>query len=110
MSPTKLTAKKLREDGVVYDIAEYWQAHAKIRKDLFGFADVVALNGGIVAIQCTTRKNMSMRRNKILASAKAAAWMCSGGQIEIWGWDQPGGKGKRYRLKCETVTARMFRG
>lgn len=89
--PTERTLKAFANLGRPAWKAEYWNAHAGRRVDLFGFIDVVALlgpTGGVCGVQCTTVKNASARVKKITTQrdAYARAWIESGGRIEVWGW------------------------
>ncbi len=62
--------------------------NAGVRKDLFGFVDIVALGEQIIAIQSTSYPNMSARRRKIEGECTQAAeaWIRAGGRIEVWGF------------------------
>ena len=42
-SPTQLSLKKLREEGYTVAVVEHWNSFARIRQDLFGFIDLLAL-------------------------------------------------------------------
>ena len=44
-SPTQLSLKKLREEGYIVAVVEHWNSFARIRQDLFGFIDLLALKG-----------------------------------------------------------------
>ena len=64
MSPTQLTLRKLRADGCMAAVVEKWNPHAKIRQDLFGFLDIVAIvpgGSGVLGIQACTTGNMMKR-------------------------------------------------
>lgn len=76
---------------------ERWNQYARVRQDLFGFIDLVAMSPttGILAVQVTTGDNMAARRAKILAEPKAALWLASGGKIMLHGWRKVGARGKR---------------
>lgn len=102
-SPTQNTLQYLRSEGYLAAVVEHWNMHAKIRQDLFGFIDVLAIgHGETVGVQSTSRANISSRINKIegdeyadaLAFMRDANW-----KILVHGWDQPKGKGTTYRLK-----------
>ena len=67
----------------------YHKAAPGIRKDLFGFVDVLALTpDGFLAIQSTSRPNIGTRHLKIRTQCMdaARAWLRAGGHIEVWGW------------------------
>lgn len=61
----------------------------QFRRDLFGFADIIAFRppDKIVLIQTTTRSNMASRRRKIISSIHAHDWAWSGGEIWLVVWD-----------------------
>lgn len=63
-----------------------------VRKDLFGFIDLIAVgNGKIIGIQATSTENISHRWNKILSPEhveNAIAWLSTFARLEIWGWKQ----------------------
>ena len=72
ISPTQRTLKRLRdsEDYPLVSIVERWNAFAKIRQDLFGIIDLLAIDskGNTVGIQVTSYSNISARVKKILGS------------------------------------------
>lgn len=96
-SPTQRTLKWLREDGFKVGITEKWNPHAKIRQDLFGFIDLVAVKSGhgILGVQTTSGANHSTRRQKILESEEAHLWLACGGHIAVVSWAKQGARGKR---------------
>ena len=64
-SPTQLSLKKLRQEGYTVAIVEHWNAFARIRQDLFGFIDLLALKDKeVLAVQTTSASNMSARAKK----------------------------------------------
>ena len=102
-SPTQLTKKHCAKLDWVVTVAEYWNSFARIRQDLFGFIDLVALTGeSIIGIQATTRGNVASRKAKIDALEAAVEWQKSGGIIEVWGWGKlcaRNSDGKRLKQK-----------
>ena len=72
---------------------------ARRRIDLFGFIDIVALDGhpGLLGIQATTTSNAPARVTKILEECTEAAleWLAAGNRVEVWGWAKRGLKDKR---------------
>ena len=102
------------ESGELDELSEALMRQKKnpgVRKDLFGFIDVLALSvdEGLIAIQCTTRPNMGARVTKIRTQCldEANAWICSGGRIEVWGWYRTDKKIERrnWHVKRRVVTA-----
>jgi len=92
-SPTQLSLKKLRLEGWTAWVVEHWNSFARIRQDLFGFADIIAIKEGQMPllIQCTTVSNMSARVKKIEDNVVAPIWGTIG-RIEVWGWYKFKGK------------------
>lgn len=84
-SPTQRTREYLRECGITSAIVEHWNPHARLRQDLFGFADMVALQDRITAIQVTST-GVAARIQKIKETPEAVTWLQSGGAIEVHGW------------------------
>jgi|7_EtaG_2_1085326.scaffolds.fasta_scaffold35761_2 hypothetical protein len=127
--PTQRTMEVLRKEGLLCGVVERWNSHARVRQDLFGFIDVIAIRpygvkqrsrfcpwSGIIAVQCCARSSMSEHRKKILNEPRALTWLKSGGTIEMWGWDfhypkrKDGSKSKakRYRHIVEHINADQF--
>lgn len=92
MSPTERSLKYLKGLGYKAAITERWNSFAKIRQDLFGIVDVLALKPGeTLAVQCTSSTNVSSRVNKV-ADHENTPWLRDAGwRIEVHGWT----KGKR---------------
>ncbi len=97
-SPSALTIQRLRDLGYMADVAERWIPGANIRKDLFGFGDIVAIGHGyVILVQATSIANIAARRTKIEGIEHAAPILRNGVHVEVWGW----GKGKEPRLSRE---------
>ena len=110
-TPTQRALAELRKLGATAAIVERWNAFAKLRQDLFGFVDVLAIVGGnIVAVQVTSGANHAARRSKILAEPRALAWLKAGGLIEIWSTSKKGAKGKRklWKIRKEPIVLEDF--
>lgn len=103
-SPTQRSLKKLREEFPFVAVVEKWNPHARVRQDLFGFADIIAMDGKYtVLVQTTSASNMAARRKKILENHAAFLWVnedrCR--KILLHGWKK--NKSKRWELKEEEV-------
>jgi hypothetical protein len=86
-SPTQLSLKKLREEGWLAEVVERFIPGACIRKDLWGWTDIVALKDGeTLAVQTTSYSNMSARVNKITESDTIAEVRKAGWSVQVWGW------------------------
>ena len=95
MDTNQRTIQKLRAAGLVCEVVQRWQAipgSGGVRKDLFGFIDVLYLQPGrgVVAVQAISSGEKEAHLRKIRENDKvskaAEAWMMSGNPIEIWAW------------------------
>ena len=92
-SPTQLTLERLRADGYTAQVVEVWNPHARIRQDLFGFVDVLAVRGNeTLAVQATSVNNVPSRVTKIADSPLVAAVRDAGWSIHVWGWAKKSGR------------------
>jgi len=97
-SPTSRSLEQLKKDGYFAQVVERWNPYAKIRQDLFGVIDIVAIKAtemGVLAIQATSGSNTYARVVKCLESPFLAAWLGSGNRLEVWGWAKRGARGER---------------
>ena len=93
MSPTQLTLRALKRNGYTPEIVERWNPHARVRHDLFGIIDVLALKGDeTLAVQATSDSNVSARVRKIAESDSIAAVREAGWRVEVWGWKKDGAR------------------
>ena len=109
-SPTARTLAELRKRGYIVAVVERWNPYARIRQDLFGFIDVLAIKSDppeVLAVQATSGSNHAARVRKILEECEnAAPWLRAGGRIEVWAWTKRmRGKSPRYELRAEPITA-----
>lgn len=108
MSPTQRTLAKLRAEGwELVAITEKWNPHARIRQDLFGVIDVLAVNssGEVAAIQTTSGGNVSARLKKIAESDAYPYLINAGWSVIVHGWGKYKLKrgGKAIRWRCRSV-------
>jgi hypothetical protein len=83
----------LRADGWQCAVVEKWNPHAKIRQDLWGFIDVIALREGVtLAVQATSYSNVAARVTKIGESELVAAVRAAGWRIVVHGWHKKDGR------------------
>lgn len=90
-SPTSRTLAELRRAGSIAGVVERWNAHQRIRQDLFGFLDLVAIRPdvvGVLGIQATSGSNGAGRVAKILAEPRALVWVRAGNGLQVWSWRQ----------------------
>jgi hypothetical protein len=96
--------KALRDLGYVAQVVEHYDSYTRRRYDLFGVIDILAVgNGETVAVQVTSRGNMSSRRRKIREAPELPYMLGAGWRIELWGYDQPRGPRTAWRLKTESM-------
>lgn len=114
-SPTSRTLAELRKRGIEAGVVERFNAYTHRSHDLFGFCDLVAIDGdrGLIAIQACAGASHAARRAKILDEPRAALWAAHG-TIEIWSWSQRvhkfknGAKSLRWKARVETITLGDF--
>jgi len=110
MTPTRRTLEALRARGLTCGIVEKWNPHARIRQDLFGWIDIVAMGPeGIIGVQ-STGQDFAGHRTKLLGPrlAMVREWIQAGGKAELWGWRKVkkvrGGKLMVWRPRVEAIT------
>lgn len=101
-SPTQRSLARLRSQGWLVAVVERWNPYARIRQDLFGFIDLIAIRGAdILAVQATSASNVSSRMLKIKSTQAAALWLESPTRrIVVHGWSKRGDRGKRKTWQC----------
>lgn len=98
-SPSKRSLEYLEARGFLVDNVERWIPRTKIRKDLFGFADLLAIKPGrTVAVQTTDASNFSKRVNKVLDCTGAAVAVKAGWIVEVHGWRKEGAEPRLYQI------------
>lgn len=98
MTPSQRTTKHLREQGYLVATVEHYNSFTRRKHDLFGCIDLLAVgNGETLAIQVTSRSNMSARIKKIEDNLALPEMLRSKWRILVHGWDK--GTNGRYRLK-----------
>jgi hypothetical protein len=119
MSPIQRTLKWLRDRGYEAQKTEHFNWHAKVRQDLFGFIDVLAVSENhLLAIQSSDGSHHAAHRAKIMSNT-AAPLLAMRMDIEIWSWSlKLTGKRrkdgllvrqKEYALRREPLTAKLVR-
>lgn len=113
-SPTQRSLAYCRSRGLDAGIVERWNAHARIRQDFMGFADLIVNDGGALAVQATSGSNAAARRAKILTNPCASRWLENGMRVEVWAWrrvvvrKKGGSRVKRWKLRRDPVTLADF--
>ena len=87
-------------------VVERWNQWAKIRQDLYGFADLLVIRPetrGLLAVQATSGNNVAARISKISNLSMVRKWLHADLAIEVWGWRKlkvkRGGKAVRWTLR-----------
>jgi hypothetical protein len=95
----------LRGRGYLVGVVERWIALAGVRRNLFGFADILAVHvrdRAFLIVQATTVAHVADRLDQARARPELAAWLRAGGAFEAWGWRQ---SGRSWRVKVAAVRA-----
>jgi hypothetical protein len=96
ISPTQRTLKRLRDSGdyPLVTIVERWNAFAKIRQDLFGIIDILAIDskGNTVGLQVTSYSNISARVKKMEASDAISHLRDANWVLLVEGWHKKDNK------------------
>ena len=96
MTPTQLSLRWLREQGWTAEVTERWNPHARVRHDLFGFVDVLAVREGeTLAVQTTSATNVPARVRKIRESDLLPVVLGAGWTVRVHGWAK---KSNRWQL------------
>jgi carbonic anhydrase len=99
MTPTQRSLELLRDEGYLAAVVERWNPHAKIRQDLFGIIDILAVREDeTLAVQTTSYSNVSARVKKISESDALAAIREAGWRIEVHGWHKQHNRWKVRRV------------
>ena len=93
-SPTALTLEHLRKSGCqLVQVTEKWNVHARVRQDLFGIIDVLAIRDTeVIGVQTTSYSNMHARINKIAESEATPALRKAGVRLLVHGWRKVNGR------------------
>lgn len=102
MTPTQRSLAYLREEGYTVAIVERWNPHARIRQDLFGFIDLLAIRKGETLAVQVTSTGVSSRIKKIMESDYLPKVRDAGWRILVHGW-RKNSKG-RYVLRIEDIS------
>lgn len=98
-SPTQRSLEHWRGEGYLCAVVERWNPHARIRQDLYGFIDVLAIKGDdIVGIQATAQ-GVSSRVHKITEHENFPV-VIAAMRIVVDGW-RKNSKGRWIRREIE---------
>lgn len=96
MTPTARTKALLEKEGYLVAIVEHWNPWAKIRQDLFGFADLIGVNPQsrtVTLVQTCSDTDHARRRRKVLESEAAAICAKAGVIVSVISWGKRKEKG-----------------
>lgn len=86
-SPTTRSKAYLEKQGYRVAIVERWNPFARIRQDLFGIVDLLAIRAGeTLGVQTTSASNMAARVTKIAESDAIADIRAAGWGVHVHGW------------------------
>jgi len=103
ISPTQLSLKKLKDEGYLVAITEHWNPFARIRQDMFGFCDIMAIRDKeILFVQTTSATNANARIKKIANCEHVGIIRKSGIMIHVHGWHK--NKSNRWECKVRDVS------
>jgi hypothetical protein len=102
LSPTQRSLAYLREQGYRVAIVEHWNPHARIRQDLWGWCDLLAIRKNEVLAVQVTASGVAARIKKIQESDTIGMVRDAGIRVEVHGW-RKNSKG-RYVLRIEDIS------
>jgi len=103
-SPTQNTLKYYRKLGYTCAIVEHFNPWVKVRQDLWGFCDILALKENeTICIQACIRDDTAKRTHKIEAHKNYPIIKSAGWKVIVIGWKKflvkKGGKATRWTEK-----------
>lgn len=111
-SPTQRSKKMLTDAGFLVAVTERWNPFAKIRQDLFGFIDILAIaDNQTLAVQTTSGANVSNRIAKLKDLVGVRLWLSTPSRsLVVHGWARRGARGKRKLWGCRVVALWLHAG
>lgn len=94
ISPTQRTIAYLKDQGIICAICERWITNpglpgGGIRKDLFGFIDIISISkaDGIIGIQsCGSDYSGHIKKITEEKADEVLAWLEAGGKLQLIAW------------------------
>src|SRR6516225_4584557 len=102
-TPTARSLALLRRVGYLAAVVESWIPRIHRRRDLFGFADVLAVHPvrrEVMLVQVTTARHLADRLAKVWAAPELPGLLAGGCKVQLHGWTR---QGKRWRVKLVDV-------
>jgi hypothetical protein len=109
-SPTQRTLAWLRTDlQAQAQVVERWNPHARIRQDLFGCIDIVAVTTVVIGVQACAASSHSARVKKSMAEPKLLPWLRAGAMFWVVSWGKKGKRGepKRWTKRVTAIYSRL---
>lgn len=106
MTPTARSLAHLRKAGALAAVVEKYNPHAKVRQDLFGFCDVIAVEPGqpgVLLVQACMVGDQSKRLAKVRTEPRVRPCLDAQNRVAVFAWAKRGARGKR-KLWTLTVT------
>lgn len=101
-SPTQRSLEYLREQGYHCEIVEKWNPWRRIRQDLWGWCDILAIRRNEVLAVQVTSSGVAARIKKIQDSDTIAPVREAGIRVEVHGWTKR--SNGRYALRVEDIS------
>jgi len=96
------TRKRLTDLGYLVENVEKYNTFSRQKNDLWGFIDFLAIRRDeVLAIQVTSKANMSSRRKKIAEHENVGKVREAGIRIELWGFYK---EGRKWEVKIEDLS------
>lgn len=94
MTPSARSLHALRERGYKAESVERWIPSANVRKDLFGWLDIIACHPtmGILGVQVSTSEHRKARLDKARSCPGLIIWRLAGGRLAFHGWRKLAGR------------------
>jgi hypothetical protein len=86
VTPTQRSLAYLRAEGWQVAVVERWNPHARIRQDLFGVFDLLAVRDGVTMGVQVTSTGVASRVKKIADSEMVPALRRAGWALMVHGW------------------------
>jgi hypothetical protein len=93
-SPTQRSLALMRERGFHAEVVERWIPGANIRRDLFGFIDILCISdsGDVVGVQSTSDSNVAARVAKIAEAPLLGLVRKANIRLIVQGWSKRKGR------------------
>ena len=111
LTPTQRTLRELRARGLECAIVERWLSGPKLRQDMFGIIDIIALGpNGVIGVQ-SCGNSFSDHYNKLTTERyqETHNWLSTPGcTLELWAWRKVkvkrGGKAEMWQPRVVEIT------